>query len=274
MILSGEDAKLFYDLMWGLQRFANRQLGIFKDFPSPDKYAELPANKKIKLRDALWESPDLINDYVKGNPEQLPSDYLEIVHNWKRFIKGEFFILRHLKKFTIFIGNDNQVYGVIGLFDSIEDIVPVHSLPIMAETVLLPFKERIVYDGLLRGYNLSFGGGIRSELNHTYMVAKQKERIITTLEPIADPVRPSVHKIIKSWMPELEEISSSASKLKGETPLQRAAFTLLRASVEMTKFVETTPDDLDVLIVGERKIRKAATHLSNVLEIIFEDQFE
>ncbi len=274
MNLSDEDAKLFFELMWGLQHFVNRRLGIFKDFPTPVKYAELPAEKKIKLRDVLWKSPSLINDYVKENPELLSSDYLEIVHGWKNFIKGEFFILRHLKKYTVFIGNDNQVYGVSGLFDRIEDIVPVNSLPIMAETVLLPFKGRIVYDGLLRGYNISFGGGIRSELNHTYMVAKQKERIITTLEPIADPVLPSRHKIMKSWMPELEEISSSASKLKGETPLQRAAFTLLRASVEMAKFVETTPDDLEVLIVGERKIRKAATHLSNVLEIIYEDQFE
>ena len=260
--------------MWGLQRFANQRLGILKDFPSPLKYAELQAKNKIKLRDVLWKSPDLINDYVKENPELLSSNNLDIVLGWKRFIKGEFFILRHLKKYTIFIGNDNQVYGVIGLFDSIEDIVPVNSLPIMAETVLLPFKGRIVYDGLLRSYNLSFGGGIRSELNYTYMVAKQKERIITTLEKIADQVRPTGHKIMKSWIPELEEISSSVSKLKGETPLQRSAFTLLRASVEMAKFVETTPDDLDVLIVGERKIRKAATHLSNVLEIILEDRFE
>ncbi len=33
-------------------------------------------------------------------------------------------------------------------------------------TVLLPFKGRIVYDGLLAGYNVTFGGGIRRRLRN------------------------------------------------------------------------------------------------------------
>ena len=50
-----------------------------------------------------------------------------------------------------------------------------------------------------------------------------------------------------------------------------AAFTLLRASIEMAKSVENAPDDLDVLFAGERKVHKAITRLSKVLEIELED---
>lgn len=267
MNLSPEDAKLFFDLMWGLQRYVNQQRGILKDIPSPAEYAGLPREKKIKVRDTLFKSPDLIDAYVEANPEALSSEELEIVRTWRRFIKDEFFIFRHLKKYTVFIGNKDQVYGVLGLVDSLEEIVPTYALPRMVNAVLLPFKGWIIYDGLLQGYSISFGGGIRSNLNHTYMTAKQKERIITTLEPETSQAKPAIRKIFKTWLPQLEEIASSASKLKGETALQNAAFTLLRASIEMAKCAETTPDDLDVLFAGERKVQKAMTRLYKVLEI-------
>jgi hypothetical protein len=271
MNLSQEDAKVFFELMWGLQRYVNQQRGILKDIQSPLEYADLPTEKKLKVRDALWKSPDLIDAYVEANPEALSSKEVEIVRNWKKFIQDKFFVLRHLKKYTVFIGNQGQVYGVLGLFDSLEEIVPSFKLPCMVDAVLLPFKGWIVYDGLLQGYSISFGGGIRSELNHTYMIAKQKERIITTLEPETSQAKPVPRKIIKTWLPQLEEIASSASKLKGETALQNAAFTLLRASIEMAKCAETSPDELDVLFAGERKVQKTLARLSKVLDIEMED---
>ena len=271
MNLSPEDAKLFFDLMWGLQRYVNQQRGILKDIPSPEEYAKLPTEKKLKVRDALWKSPNLIDAYVEANPEALSSEEVEIVRTWRRSIKDNFFIFRHLKKYSIFIGNKDQVYGVLGLFDSLEEIVPTYALPRMVDAVLLPFKGWIVYDGLLQGYSISFGGGIRSNLNHAYMTAKQKERIITTLEPETSQTKPAIRKISKTWLPQLEEIALSASKLKGETALQNAAFTLLRASIEMAKCAENAPGDLDVLFAGERKVRKAMTRLSKVLDIEIED---
>jgi len=271
MNLSPEDAKTFFDLMWGLQRYVNRQRGILKDFPSTADYAGLPTEKKLKVRDALWKSPDLIDAYLEANPEALSSKEVEIVRTWRRFIKDRFFILRHLKKYTVFIGNKDQVYGVLGLADSLEAIAPTYTLPCWVDAVLLPFKGRIVYDGLLQGYNISFGGGIRSNLNQTYMIAKQKERIVSTLELEPSQAKPAIQKVSKTWLPQLEEIASSISKLKGETALQNAAFTLLRASIEMVKSVENAPDDLDVLFAGERKVQKAITRFSKVLDIELED---
>jgi hypothetical protein len=271
MKLSNDDANHFIFLMWGLQRYANRQVKICKDIASPLDYANLPVQEKLKLRDALWKSPDLIEAYLKANPERLSTEDMEIVRSWTRFIQDEFFVLRHLKKYSIFIDSKNQVYAVVGIFQDLEDIIPAHALPQMAKTILLPFKGQVVYDGLLSGYNISFGGGIRSELNHTYQTAKQKERIITTLEPETSQTKPVPRKIIKTWLPQLEEIASSASKLKGETLLQNATFNLVRASIEMAKCAETAPDDLDVLLAEERKAQRAMKRLYNYLDIELED---
>ncbi|MCX6033421.1 MAG: hypothetical protein NTV38_00340 [Chloroflexi bacterium] len=165
----------------------------------------------------------MIDAYVEANPEALSSEEVEIIRTWRRFIKDNFFIFRHLKKYSVFIGNKDQVYGVLGLFESLEEIIPTYALPRMVDAVLLPFKGWIVYDGLLGGYSVSFGGGIRSNLNHVYMTAKQKERIITTLDPDTSQAKLAIRKISKTWLPQLEEIASSASKLKGETALQNAA---------------------------------------------------
>src|SRR5262249_15259178 len=59
-------------------------------------------------------------------------------------------------------------------------------LPRMIKTTLLPFKGRITYDGLMSGYNISFGPGIRRSLNDGYNEAKARQGIITQLPPPAD----------------------------------------------------------------------------------------
>ena len=183
MTLDAEDGKLFFELMWKLQFYVNQKRGFHTNISSRTEYARLPAQKKLKARDALWENPELIEAYVQDNPDALAPDQLQIVQKWKGFIKGPFFILRHLKKGSIFIGKDDEVYAVHGIQDPLEEVIPSHTLPQMVEAILLPFKGRIIYDGLLSGYSIHFGGGIRSNLNRTYMIAKQRNRIITTLEP-------------------------------------------------------------------------------------------
>src|SRR5262249_50205661 len=64
-------------------------------------------------------------------------------------------------------------------------------LPVLTETVLLPFKGMIVYDGLMTSYRISFGPGIRRSLNESFKEAKARHGIVTTL-PMSDeplPVR-------------------------------------------------------------------------------------
>jgi hypothetical protein len=176
----------------------------------------------------LWEDPELIAAYVRDNPDALQEDQLQIVQKRSGFIKGSFFILRHLKKGSIFIGKDDRVYAVHGIQDPLHEVIPSYALPQMVEAILLPFKGKIIYDGLLSGYSIHFGGGIRSNLNRIYMAARQKGRIITTLEPDAEtpiPVEP------RKLGPQLREVSAALTKVKGGSPLQRSALALAPAEL-------------------------------------------
>ena len=127
---------------------------------------------------------DLIDAFVSENPFNLPDEELEIVRSWKHLVAGQFYVYRCLKKYTIFLTTREPVvaYGVLSLMDSFEDLIGPR-LPHLCKTVLLPFKGQIVYDGLLAGYNITFGSGIRRRLKDSYDDAKERQGIITSLPP-------------------------------------------------------------------------------------------
>jgi hypothetical protein len=265
MILTPKDANLFYELMWKLQHYVNQKYNINKNIKSRDEYVRLAMEKKLQSRDTLWEHPEVIETYVQENPDALPPEQLEIIRRWKGFIGGTFYILRHLKKGSIFIGDGDQVYSVLGLQDELENIRPPYELPLMTKAILLPFKGQIIYDGLLQSYNIHFGGGIRSRLNHTYTVAKQKERIIASLEP--DLAAPKLVKPKNTALPQMKELSAGMAKIKGDDTLQNAALKLANLSLGLAiADAEGTvaPEDA-------RKVAKASSRLLNLLDILEEN---
>jgi hypothetical protein len=50
-----------------------------------------------------------------------------------------------------------------------------------------PFQGKIIYDGFVSGYNITFGGGIKGMLNDTNKRAKAEFGIITSFEDHAAP---------------------------------------------------------------------------------------
>ena len=266
MKLSTEDARLFFNLMWKLQFYVNRRQGILDGVTSAEAYAELSTEDRIEVRNTLWENPGLIDAYVTENPDELPAHELEIVRNWERFVSGTMQIFRYLKKHTIFVGEDSRVYGVLGLHDNIEDTLYGRRLPIMVQAVLLPFKGKIVYDGILPFYNVYFGGGIRSGLKEAYMAAKQNDRILTTLEPeLAKPARQKRTKPAKDWGSVVDDLVQTTGKMKGGPTVQSSAFSLLRASAQLAQAAVHSPDDLDELQNLERRVKRALTRMRTVL---------
>lgn len=267
MKLSREDADLFFKLMWRLQFYVNQERQILPNIKSVEAYAALPMSDKVEVRDALWENPDFIDAYVEKNPNGLPAEELDIVRKWKRFVPGTFQIFRFLKKHTIFIGEKSQVYGVLGLHDTLEEMFYGLPLPIMVQAVLLPFKGKIVYDGLLKGYNIFFGGGIRSGLKEEYMAAKQNDRIITTLESeLVEPIKPKPQKPARDWGPAVDEVVQAIQPMKGGPAVQSSAFALLRASALLAQSAVHRPDDLDELWRLEQQVRRALSRFQTTLE--------
>ena len=266
MKLSEENTNLFYRLMWGVQFYVSQQLQVQRNVHSVQEYAALPMSDKDPVRDALWKDPKLIDAYLDLNPDHLPADEREIISKWKQFMADTFYIFRFLKNYTIFIGKGSQVYGVVGLNNSVAELFQGWSLPILVEAVLLPFKGQIIYDGLLSSHNIFFGSGVRSDLNETYMIAKQNGRIVTTLEP--GTTVPEIERAAESrpeWIKKVEEIGRSSEQMHGGSAIQSAALTLLRASARVAEVALKQMDEKD-LWGSVAQVNRALRRLQTVLE--------
>ena len=272
MKLSPAEVALYYKLMWPLQFYVNQKLNILPDVDSVEAYAnDYTFEDKLPVRNAIYEHIKLLDAFVDKNPAQLTEAELAIVQSWKNFVAGDFYIERYLKKGAIFIHTSEppQVYIVLGLMDSLKDMFQYyHRPPILVKTVLLPFKGRIIYDGLFQTYSIFFGGGIKGNLKETYMAAKQNQRIIETLDPElqAKQREKTWRKPTRDWRPEVDELVKAANKLKGgNVPIQSEAFSLLKASALLTQTVVHSPDDLDALWKLNKRLNRALRKLETTL---------
>ena len=163
MQLSEKDVELYYELMRVLQSYVNQELKLYPEIKDEIdiKYAEI--EEKAAIRNALYENIGLIDSFIKKNPEKFSNEELSIIAGWKNFIGGDFYVERFLKKFSIFI-QDETVYAVLGLQQPLSDLIPKSRLPLYIKTYLLPFKGKIIYDGLFGSANFYFGGGIKGSL--------------------------------------------------------------------------------------------------------------
>jgi len=264
MQLSPDDAALFFKLMSALQMFANQRLKIIKNLEEVKQYQKISNEQRVKLRNAFYKRPELIDDFVRENPFGFPSDDLAIISGWKNFIAGDFFIDRVLKKYAVFIGN-NKVYGVLALTEPLRQVLGGMPLPIYVKTVLLPFKGKIIYDGLIEGYNIYFGRGISTSMSNTYQAAKMQGKVIESLDSDWQPPESKV-VVQKNWKPLLNELSEKASKLRaggGDSTVLSPAFSLIRASLEFARIACDNTDNLDMLEKPMQKIQRAFEKLQD-----------
>lgn len=183
MLLTPQDVELFFRLHRTLMFFVNQRLKVISDdLASPEEFAALSPEVRLKVRDALLDHTDLIQSFVDENPAHLTDDELAIVRSWRHLIAGKFYLFRELKKYTVFLSTNKEpiAYGVLALSQPFEELVGPY-LPVLTQTVLLPFKDMIVYDGLLNAYRISFGPGIRRSLNESFKEAKARHGIVTSL---------------------------------------------------------------------------------------------
>jgi hypothetical protein len=73
----------------------------------------------------------------------------------------------------------------------------------MVEAVLLPFRDKIIFDGLIQTYRIRLGGNIRRRLNGDYRHAKERFGIITSLlhDPTTDEetINASHERVLKAF---------------------------------------------------------------------------
>ena len=182
MLLEAKEGDQFHRLYQPLLAFAAARVGGVAGVTDLASFRKASIETKAQVRDALYDHPDLNAEYadtVTGTPDESQAP---VIRSWKNFVRGTFTVERDLKRHTIFIRNASPevAYGVLGLTTEIVDLLPA-PLPVMVEAVLLPWKGRIVCDGMVSSYSVILGSGIRASLRETYRRARQDGKIITTL---------------------------------------------------------------------------------------------
>lgn len=183
MFLAPNDVALFFKLHRSLMFFVNERLKVISDeAANPKAYSSLPPEARFKVHEALFKHMELIQAFVDGNPFGLPTDELDIVLSWKHLVHGTFYAMRETKDYMVFLSSQTPAvaYGVLPLSQPFEELIGPY-LPVMLQTTLLPFKDRIVYDGVLSTFNVVLGPGICRNLKEELKAAQSRHGIVTSL---------------------------------------------------------------------------------------------
>ena len=180
MKLTQEDTSRFYDVFFKLIDYTNERYQVVPGLKKASGTDDVDPAAIMPVRDKLWECDDVINHVVADNPFCFSERELALVASWKKRVVGDFLIYKHLKKYTVFMGNGG-LYGVVGIASPIEEMFPSFDLPRYSRVVLLPFEGKIIYDSLIATYNITYGSGIRKGFNEEYRELKNKAGVITTL---------------------------------------------------------------------------------------------
>lgn len=270
MNLPIEDARLFFKLYFALLAFANRELNVVPGVSKADDISKTKIEQTQKIREALFKHPQFLDRFVSENPERFPPEELQSIKSWKHRVPGEFYLMRYLKKYAVFMSTKEpgHLYGVLGLYDSFETVLGGQPLPVALRTTLLPFKDRIIWDGIVTTYSVLFGPGFRADLEDTYRRLKQKEGIIEQL--VDADGKPAIKTSLTKhavqpapdWKPILAEMVAQIDRMRrADTPDQTAALALLRAAAHLalSSFDETNETGNEL-----RQVRRALTRLENL----------
>ncbi len=182
MQLPPEQVERFYAIWKPLMLFVNRRQKLVPEMLHEDFAGPWLVPNVHTIRNALWADDSLLEAFLAENPAHLSPEDQAIVASWRHRLEGGFFVLRHLKKHSLFLAEkETTLYGVLGLTSPLAEVVPF--VPCYVKAVLLPFDDVIIYDSLIVPYNVTFGRGIRSGLERQYRDAKERGAIVTSLLP-------------------------------------------------------------------------------------------
>lgn len=180
MTLTDIEYKTFLRTHLDLLFYVGQKSKIISDNMNFEKFADLNFTIKLKCRDILLYDKTILDDYIKANFDNFKTEQISILTGFKKTITSDFVIFKCLTNNAIFIDTkDNQFYAVKALGDSFNHFF--NRFPVLVQTTLLPFNDKIVYDGFIKPTGVYFGSGMKSTMNKDYKLAKNNNQILTTI---------------------------------------------------------------------------------------------
>jgi len=181
MTLTDEEYKEFLEVHLKLLFYVAKQEHIIKPMTPYEIFLKLNLTVKFECRQALIKNYALLDDYITSHFDLLTTEQINILSGFKRKISASFILFKCLKNYAVFIHPEEniKIYAVKALGDPFDDFFDY--FPVLVTTTLLPFKDKIVYDGFIQLGNIYFGPEMTWGMNESYKEAKKLKRIITTI---------------------------------------------------------------------------------------------
>lgn len=179
MKLSIDEYNTFIKLHTDLICFVGKIKGMISESVTSNDYLNFTPEERFPIKSLLYENIELIDQFLDLNGNDYTEDEKGIVKNFKHFKEEQFYVIKQTKKYAYFFG-DQYVYGVHALSDNFETFWG-KNLPVIVNAVLLPFKDKIVYDGILSQLPILIGKGIRFSLKNDSSLSEAKYGVIEQL---------------------------------------------------------------------------------------------
>lgn len=181
MILDKQEYLEYIDLHLDLLYFVGQRQKLISRDIDFRKFTKLDFQVKLKCRDEFNENIGLLDEYLETRSDSLTIDQIKILEGFKKKIESDFVIFKCFSKHAILIDTvDNKIYAIKALADRFDSFFS--EFPVLCNMTILPFKDKIIYDGFIKSEGISFGRNMTMEMNMKYKQAKIDKTIITTIK--------------------------------------------------------------------------------------------
>lgn len=179
--VSPTDAKIIISLLQGIDLFVNKKLNIYTEEQLENaKSKQEIANLLFELRSHWYKDTSIIDEFIKeADIKETP--IINLLQSWKRFIQDEFIFIRFFPECAVLQSvKTHQYYAVLGLNSDFDEIFPTNDVKVI-KTTLLPFLDKIIWDGLIVTSDAIFNPSFSKQLVESCKLARRKNLLITSI---------------------------------------------------------------------------------------------
>ena len=169
--LSKKEKDEYYKLYFAILEYVNNKYKISK-IKKIYKQKGLNPMDLMEIDDFLWSHKEVIDEFILDNEYKFEEEELNIISNFKSAIKSEpFIIVGFDRDYTKILGTDGKLYMVKGVTSNMDEVVINKELPIIIDTTLVQYRDKIIFCSLLKTSDIKLGNDIKEVIYKDYLSA-------------------------------------------------------------------------------------------------------
>ena len=147
MILPTEEYNKFMAANFKLLIYAGKKLKLFPENVTEKQFLNSTLEVKAECRNEVVNNNKLLDDFFANELDNLTTEDISILEGFRKRITGKFLLVKCLSKHAILQNVEtNNYYAVLCLSTPLDEIF--YDIPTLIYATILPFKGKIITDGL------------------------------------------------------------------------------------------------------------------------------